>query len=294
MTLNRMEQINITYGGTYMLYTVREGDTLCTIAQKFNTAVNKILECNAICNREYICEGSLLSIPSGGNSSWCGAIPYYITQPGDTPELVSSRLGISSGVVRKKTALVPFTEIPVVHNPLTPEKLYNKWNRAGKSPPSVLSPSVLHNTFYEGSFMWEAAGKESLTYLEKLLFHRCDDVRLFSTVSLGRLAQRDTLGILRKAKCDRNPAVANMARFAIDRIRLAVRGMKRVHILTVDNVMLEDPSRKKPYVSLKKGERLTVLQWHIPGICILDYVQVQKTGMCGFLPRYLYGETALI
>ncbi len=291
--LNNMEQI-IIHTVVHMLYMAREGDTPFTIANKFNATVNAILESNAICNREHISEGTLLSISQKRGASWCGAIPYYITQPGDTHELISSRLGISHELLKKRLPLFPFTEIPVIHNPLPPDKLYNKWNRAGKSPPSILSPSVIHNTLYEGSFMWEANGEESLEYLEKLLTHRCDDVRLYSAVSLGRLAGRHSLRALRKTKGDKNPAVARIAEFAADRIRLAARGMKRVHILSVDNLLLDAPSQKEPCVPLKKGERLVVLQWHIPGICILDYVQVQKTGQCGFLPRYLYGETALI
>jgi LysM repeat protein len=72
-----------------MPYIVQPGDTLYTIARKFNTTVEAILAANDIPNPNLIYPGQLLEIPEGPAPPEKGF--YYIVQPGDTLYKIAQR-----------------------------------------------------------------------------------------------------------------------------------------------------------------------------------------------------------
>jgi len=70
-----------------ILYTVRPGDTLWTIAEKFNTSVNDIARYNGIAEPDEIFPTQRLRIPvtSPPSSRW------YIVRPGDSLFRIADR-----------------------------------------------------------------------------------------------------------------------------------------------------------------------------------------------------------
>lgn len=67
-------------------YYVKKGDTLRTIAAKFNTTVDAILQVNPkITNQNLIYVGQAIKLPSG--------ISSYIVQKGDTLKIIANRYG---------------------------------------------------------------------------------------------------------------------------------------------------------------------------------------------------------
>ena len=73
-------------------YTVQPGDTLYSIARKYNTTVEAICRANGIVNPWYIRVGQKLAIPPGGSSSSPGG-NTYVVQPGDTLYSIAARFG---------------------------------------------------------------------------------------------------------------------------------------------------------------------------------------------------------
>lgn len=75
-------------------YIVQPGDTLYSIARKYNTTVEAISQANGIVNPWYIHVGQKLIIPQGGSSSLPGG-NTYVVQPGDTLYSIAARFGKS-------------------------------------------------------------------------------------------------------------------------------------------------------------------------------------------------------
>src|SRR5690554_3800544 len=183
-------------GGFGMLYLTKEGDTLFSVARKFNTTEKAILGTNAICNPECLPGGHVLSIPSPGHIPlWCGSFPYYISQPGDTVDLISARLNADPGLIKKangikSSQILPYDELLIERWIPGVNELENTWRLVGDKYDNRLSPDDIHNIFYKGSFLWEANRADALMPLRYLLNHKCDIVRLYSAISMARLARR--------------------------------------------------------------------------------------------------------
>ncbi|MDY7076131.1 MAG: LysM peptidoglycan-binding domain-containing protein [Chloroflexota bacterium] len=76
-------------GGFY--YTVRSGDTLYSIARRFGTTVQAIVQANGILNPNLIFYGQVFWIPSGGGGTPDSST--YIVQRGDTLYSIARRFG---------------------------------------------------------------------------------------------------------------------------------------------------------------------------------------------------------
>lgn len=73
-------------------YTVRPGDTLYSIARRFGTTVQAIVQANGILNPSQIFYGQVFWIPSGSGTP-AGPTTYYIVQRGDTLCSIARRYG---------------------------------------------------------------------------------------------------------------------------------------------------------------------------------------------------------
>jgi LysM repeat protein len=82
-------------------YIVEPGDTLFSIARKFNTTVHNILVFNDIPNPNLIFVGQVLIIPLSPPESI-----IYTVRPGDTLYFIARRFGTSVGV------LIAFNYLP--------------------------------------------------------------------------------------------------------------------------------------------------------------------------------------
>lgn len=293
-----------------MLYFVQRNDTLGKIAVRFGTTVQAILNANMICNPTLIFIGQPLIIPESNlELPKAGAGPYYIVQPGDTLYCISKQTGISIGTLmsinnmQNPNILFAGTEL-ILTPPTTdnPEQLKLTWERSPDENCMVYGVTE-HGVFYNGSFEWAAFGGEAIDYLLDLLKNRCDIVRRYTAISLGRLALN---GMVRKTLIPlmQDESLGDVVRLALRRIDLGAMGLQRIHVTLTENRMLSLPNLSSPGMSVPVGSEIVVLRWFMPsptaeegprgGIQVYDYVQVVGTGQVGFMPRFGHTEITFI
>ena len=100
-------------GGTY---TVRPGDTLNLIAQRFNVSLASLIAANGIANPNLIFVGQVLTIPGAGSPGptpvpTSGGPPptgsqHYTVRAGDTLWAISQRFGVSVDAIKLANGLV--------------------------------------------------------------------------------------------------------------------------------------------------------------------------------------------
>lgn len=71
-------------------YTVRPGDTLASIAQRFNTSVPTLIALNGIQNANRVLVGQVLRVPAPPPQ-----VSHYTVVPGDTLFRIALRFGVS-------------------------------------------------------------------------------------------------------------------------------------------------------------------------------------------------------
>ncbi len=76
-------------------YTVRPGDTLFAIAQRFHTTVGALESANGIGANGLIRIGQVLRLPDGGGAGGEAAASTYVVRPGDTLSAIAIRLGVA-------------------------------------------------------------------------------------------------------------------------------------------------------------------------------------------------------
>lgn len=76
-----------------MTYIVQPGDSLYSIARRFNTTIEAIVERNNISNPAFIYPGQILIIPVNNDEPSNGFV--YIVQPGDSLYLIAQRYNVS-------------------------------------------------------------------------------------------------------------------------------------------------------------------------------------------------------
>jgi LysM repeat protein len=81
--------------GSTDTYVIKRGDTLTSLARRFNTTLDKLLELNTdITNPSRIYEGQRLQVPKSGSPAPTPAPgPTYIVQRGDTLRKIAARFG---------------------------------------------------------------------------------------------------------------------------------------------------------------------------------------------------------
>ncbi len=77
----------------YVEYTVKKGDSLYTIAQKYNTTVSALTDINMLTSNT-IFPGQVLLIPKYSNLEDDYIFENYVTQPGDTIEIIATKQGV--------------------------------------------------------------------------------------------------------------------------------------------------------------------------------------------------------
>jgi LysM repeat protein len=291
---------------------IKSGDSLTQIARRFNTTVETIVDANVICNPGVIFEGQLLIVPEPNlELPLAGGSPYYIVKPGDTLYCLSQQFEapidvlVKNNSLRSPMNLHAWSEVLVI--PEQPEALELK--RSWESTPGrdcSITEAERHDIYYLGTFRWQALGRRALPFLIGFLDSRCDEVRYYAALALGRIGLNGpAMEALRKRTSDSSPMVASMAQLALTRIELVGEGYRRTHLLTTTERLYSDIGVGNPtFTDLPEGTPVTVLQWMIPsptgmegpkgGIQIYDYVEVLETGQKGFLARAGDAEIRLV
>ncbi len=299
--------------GEHMLYYVKRGDTLNSIAKAFNISIEDIQKANVICNPNFITIGEPLIIPEKNMNlpKSQGEGPYYITQYGDTYWCLSKEFNIPIKSLVYMNKLNP-NFIPTGYELLignylgNPEKLKAKWNTTGKTACDTLTQEQVHDIYYNGSFIWQALGYLSISYLLELLKNPCDIVRFYSIVSLGRIAPNSNrvIAALNAMINDPSELVSNAANLALRRIELVQKYNKRMHVTIVENRFFDEPNLKSKPIILPIGSDVMSLNWAIPSptgekdifgnILLYDRVLLLNTGQNGYIPRLGLSEINVI
>lgn len=288
-----------------MLYIVKPGDTLSSIAQRFNTTVTAIMNANVICNPNLIFDGEALIIPVPGlDLPKSGGSPFYVVQPEDTLFCLSKQFNTTVSLLAKNNQIQnpnliqAYSELMVL--PVNPnaDQLKRIWENTPGEDCLIFEPQRF-GIYYLGTFQWYALGLKALPPLLELINHPCSEVRFYSILSLGRIA-RDVNGLVKKALkqhfTDPDPFTAALARLAYRRLRLAEQGYRRTHLLIEDDQLIPDLNNTSlPTIPLASGTEIVVLRWHIPSptgeegprgdIQLYDQVEVVNTGKIGFIAR---------
>lgn len=94
----------------YNYYTIEKGDSLYSIARRYNINPELLAGLNGLSMQEYIYPGQEIVIPKNGYS-------YYITKEGDTLDIVANMFKISSENLVKKNGVIYLSEGQVLVNP---------------------------------------------------------------------------------------------------------------------------------------------------------------------------------
>ena len=292
-----------------MLYYVRRGDTLQRIANRFDVSQQSIIKANVICDPNYITVNTPLIIPEEGVElpKSQGQSPYYIIQFRDTFLCLSKEFNTSVNNLIYMNRLNP-NMIPTGYEILigdylqSPDELSKLWEDTGNYKCDKLSEDQVHNIFYDGSFVWQALGKQSIPYLIELLDNPCDIVKYYSIVSLGRIGSNNKTVIdeLIKLIDYENELVANAASWALLRIDLANKYSTRMHVTTAENRIYDAPDLNSNSFTVPAGSQIMSLNWSIPSptneknvfgeTLLYDRVRFFTTGQDGYLPRLGFNE----
>jgi LysM repeat protein len=110
----------VTSTTSYTAYTVRAGDFLSTIAQRFNTTPQSILSANAIADPNLVFAGQVLSIPR--TTTQVSPQPvykyvpvrsgnFYIVQPGDNLFSIAARTGRNAWSIARANGILDLNAI---------------------------------------------------------------------------------------------------------------------------------------------------------------------------------------
>lgn len=89
----RLESVSACPGGTQ--YTIKPGDALYTLARRFNTTINAIINANPGINPTNLQLGQVICIPAAPSPGPCPGGFAYIVKSGDTFFSIARRYGIA-------------------------------------------------------------------------------------------------------------------------------------------------------------------------------------------------------
>ncbi len=93
-------------------YSVRSGDSLSAIAQRFNTTVQKLASANRIKDPDHIQVGQKLVIPDRFEQKpAAGSARSYTVRSGDTLGEIAKKYGTSVGALRRLNPRIPNSNI---------------------------------------------------------------------------------------------------------------------------------------------------------------------------------------
>lgn len=295
-----------------MLYYVKQGDSLYSIARRFNVTIQNILNANVICNPNLIFNGQLLIIPDTEfELPRAGGYPYYIVMPGDSLYCIATQFNTSvsdlakGNGIKNPNLIYPETELLIAYEIPDPKELFNSWKSTGDKYCGEMSTLQIHGIYYIGTFVWQAMGNKAIPYLTELLNHPCFEVRFYAILSMGRIADGDNIvSSLNEMLKDPDEYIVRIAELALKRIRLVKDIGRRVHVTLGYNRLLLNAIYTSPFIELPEGTPIRTLRWRIPSptgeegplgdIQVYDYVQVLSTGQVGFLPRMGYNDIVMI
>ncbi len=91
-----------TTSGSSWVYTVKSGDTLYLLAQKYGTSVNSLKSANNL-SSNYLSVGQRLNIPSGSNATASNS--SYRVQSGDSLYLIAQKYGVTVAALKQANGL---------------------------------------------------------------------------------------------------------------------------------------------------------------------------------------------
>lgn len=293
-----------------MFYIVKSGDTLYSIAIRFKTTIQALLNANVICNPGLIYPGQVLVIPKPGiEIQKAGGTPYYIVVLGDTLYCLARQFNTTmqnlarANSISNPNVIYPDTELLIAYDIPDPEQLKSLWENTALLYCDSLNSLQVYGIYYIGTFQWEAIGKTALPYLNTLATNPCDVVRYYTITALGRIASEDSRQILLNSLKDHDPITVKLAELALHKLDI-IKKNKRIHVTTSDAQLFEVPRLDSPYIPLPQGTDLTVERWYIPspagedfppaGLAVWDYVKLTDTNKMGFLLRVGYNQILIM
>ena len=102
----------------YVEYVVKKGDTLYTIAKKYDTTVASLTDINMLTSNA-IFPGQILLVPKGSSKEIDYYFENYTIKPGDTIELISTKLGVDPVLLGmyNNFAILELKDNPVIKIP---------------------------------------------------------------------------------------------------------------------------------------------------------------------------------
>jgi LysM repeat protein len=155
------------YGGGFY-YTVRPGDNLTRIANRYGTTVRAIMSANGLYS-SVIYVGQVLYIPagSGGGGSWC-AQSYYV-QRGDTLSGIARRFGVTTYELARVNGISNPSRIYVGQRLCIPTGSYHPYPPPPPPPPPSGSCgqyyTVQRSNTLSGIARWCGTTTQNLMYL---------------------------------------------------------------------------------------------------------------------------------
>ncbi|HAA63726.1 MAG TPA: peptidoglycan-binding protein LysM, partial [Thermoanaerobacter sp.] len=141
-------------------YVVQPGNTVFSIAKKFNTSVDAIITRNNIINPSLIYPGQRLIIPVQGS--------YYTVQPGDTLYLIAQKFNVPyEAIIYTNNLTYPYTIYPGQKLFIPGAKIIAPQPPL-PSPPPAQKPCPTYYTVQPGDTLWTIAQKFGVS-LEELI-----------------------------------------------------------------------------------------------------------------------------
>ncbi len=88
--------VGLAEGANPTVHIVRRGDTLYSVARRYGTTVNAIVQANGLPNSNRIYVGQRLVVPTSGATQPAAASGTYVVQYGDTLSSIAYRHGVST------------------------------------------------------------------------------------------------------------------------------------------------------------------------------------------------------